>query len=131
MGILATILALIGLFVPLLPTTPLLLLAAACFMRSSARMYRWLLGNRWFGPTIRSYREHRAIGRRTKIGALILLWGMIGASALLTDAWWVRGLLATVASLVTLHVARLRTLESLGVASGAPTSGEFVAGAEL
>lgn len=104
------ILALIGLVVPLLPTTPLLLLAAACFMRSSDRMYRWLIGNRWFGPTIRSYREQRAIPRQTKIGALILLWGVIGVSALLTGSWWVRGLLVIIASLLTLHVARLKSL---------------------
>jgi len=99
--------------VPLLPTTPLLLLAAACFMRSSDRMYGWLTGNRWFGPIIRSYREQHAIPRETKIAVLILLWSVIGVSSLLAGSWWVRGLLLAVAYLVTLHVARLRSVETL------------------
>jgi uncharacterized protein len=49
----------VGIFVPLLPTTPFYLLAAACFFRSSDRLYRWLIGNKWCGPYIRNYREHR------------------------------------------------------------------------
>lgn len=118
-GILATALALIGLFVPLLPTTPLLLLAAACFMRSSDRLYRWLIGNRWFGPVIQSYRAHRAVPRRTKTVALILLWSVIGSSVLLAGSWWVRGLLLVIASLVTVHVARLRSTEDILAARGA------------
>jgi hypothetical protein len=114
----ATILALVGLVVPLLPTTPLLLLAAACFMRSSNRMYRWLIGNRWFGDIIRSYREHRAIPRQTKLLTLALLWLVIGVSAALTGSWWVRGMLAVIASLVTVHVARLRSIEDTKTALG-------------
>ena len=112
-GVVATILAVIGIAIPVLPTTPLLLLAAACFMRSSDRMYRWLLGNRWFGPTIRSYRELRAVPRRTKIWALIVLWAGIGVSLAVVDSWWVRALLMVILLLVTRHVARLRTIESL------------------
>ena len=112
LGSAATALALIGLIVPLLPTTPLLLLAAACFMRSSERAYRWLIGNRWLGPSIRSYREQRAIPRRTRTVTLGLLWVTISLSALLVASWWVRGLLFIIAMLVTLHVTQLRTLEN-------------------
>ncbi len=111
LGVLATILGLIGIVVPLLPTTPLLLLAAACFVRSSDRMYHWLIGNRWFGHYIRDYREHRAVPRHAKITALVMLWGVIGSSAILVDSWWVRGLLAVIAGLVTVHVLRLKTID--------------------
>src|SRR5512137_972615 len=74
-GLIAVGVGTVGIFVPLLPTTPFYLLAAACFFRSSDRLYNWLIGNRWCGPYIRNYREHRAIPRHAKIIALILLWG--------------------------------------------------------
>jgi hypothetical protein len=110
-GILSVALGLLGVFVPLLPTTPFLLLAAACFMRSSARLYRWLIHHKWFGPYIRSYREHRAITLRAKVATLVLLWGVIGTSALFaTTLWWVRGLLGAIAVGVTVHLLHLGTL---------------------
>jgi hypothetical protein len=67
LGTLALGLGIVGVFVPLLPTTPLLLAAAACYLRSSEKMYRWLLGHCWFGPFIRNYRQHRAITRKHKM----------------------------------------------------------------
>ena len=73
-GLAAVGIGTVGIFVPLLPTTPFYLLAAACFFRSSARLYQWLIGNKWCGPYIRNYREHRAIPRHAKIIALVLLW---------------------------------------------------------
>jgi hypothetical protein len=111
LGVAATAAGIIGLVVPVLPTTPFLLLAAACFVRSSDRLYRGLIGNRWFGRTIRSYREHRAVPRRTRIIALVMLWTAIAFSAIRVDAWWVRGLLALIAGLVTLHLLRLRSAD--------------------
>jgi uncharacterized membrane protein YbaN (DUF454 family) len=71
-------LAVLGIFLPLLPTTPLLLLAAACFSRSSERWHRWLLNHRTFGPIIRSWQERRCIPRRAKavsIGLVMLFGG--------------------------------------------------------
>ena len=82
LGVLATAVGLIGVVVPLLPTTPFLLLAAACFVRSSDSMYGWLTSNRLFGGFIRDYREQRGVSARTKIVALALLWGVIGYTAL-------------------------------------------------
>ena len=109
-GVLALALAVIGIFVPILPTTPFLLLAAACFIRSSERLYRWLIGHRWFGSYIRNYREHRAVTRRAKIAALVMLWSVIGYSAVAAvSAWWLRALLLAVAVGVTIHLLRLRT----------------------
>ena len=69
LGILAMVVGLIGVVVPLLPTTPFLLLAAACFVRSSDTLYDWLTSNRLFGGFIRDYREQRGvIGARENHG---------------------------------------------------------------
>lgn len=78
-------LATLGVILPLLPTTPFLLLAAACFAKSSERFYRVLLDNRVFGPLIRDWREHRAIPLRAKllaIAAIALVMGSTSAFAL-------------------------------------------------
>jgi len=72
-GFILTALAAIGLFLPLLPTTPLLLLAASCFAEGSERWHRWLLEHRTFGPVIRSWQDHRCIPRRTKTVAILVL----------------------------------------------------------
>ena len=110
-GIVAVGLGAIGVFVPLLPTTPFLLLAAACFIRSSERLYTWLMHHQWFGSYIRNYREYRAITLRAKVVTLVLLWATIGYSALaVASAWWLRSLLAAIAIGVTIHLLHLRTL---------------------
>jgi uncharacterized protein len=102
----------VGIFVPLLPTTPFYLLAAACFFRSSDRLYRWLIRNKWCGPYIRNYREHRAIPRHAKILALVLLWGTIGhAVFILLDLLWLRILLVAIAIGVTIYLLRLKTIK--------------------
>lgn len=109
-GVLAVALGIVGIFVPILPTTPFLLLAAACFIRSSDRLYRWLIQHRWFGSYIRNYREHRAVTLRAKVLALVMLWGVIGYSAIVAvSAWWLRALLGTVAVGVTVHLLRMKT----------------------
>jgi len=111
LGVLAMAVGLIGVVVPLLPTTPFLLLAAACFVRSSDTMYGRLTSNRLFGGFIRDYREQRGVSARAKIMALALLSGVIGYTALTAvTAAWLRALLAAIAVAVTLHLLRLRTL---------------------
>ena len=110
-GILAVGLGVLGIFVPLLPTTPFLLLAAACFVRSSPRLYAWLIHHKWFGKYIRTYREYRAIPLQVKIVALVLLWGVIGLTAWrVVSAWWIRAVLGAIAVGVTAHLLQLRTL---------------------
>jgi len=102
----------VGIFLPLLPTTPFYLLAGVCFFRSSDRLYQWLIGNKWCGPYIRNYREQRAIPRHAKIIALILLWGTIGHAVLaVLDHLWLRILLVAIASGVTIYLLRLKTLQ--------------------
>jgi uncharacterized membrane protein YbaN (DUF454 family) len=73
-GHLCVALGVIGIFLPLLPTTPFLLLAAACYVRSSERHYAWLISNPVFGPPIRDYQQKRAVRPRTKVIALAFVW---------------------------------------------------------
>jgi hypothetical protein len=79
-GLLCLGLGTIGMVLPILPTTPFLLAAAACFCKSSARMYNWLLSNKWFGEYIRNYKEGRGLPIRTKITVLTVLWATISIS---------------------------------------------------
>ncbi|MFO7741562.1 MAG: YbaN family protein [Anaerolineae bacterium] len=110
-GVVAVGLGLLGVFVPLLPTTPFLLLAAGCWMRSSQRLHDWLLDHRWFGDYVRNYVEYRAVRPRARLVTLVLLWGVIGAAALTAVAsWWMRALLGVVAIGVTLHLLQLQSL---------------------
>lgn len=79
-GTLFLVLGIIGIFLPLLPTTPFVLLAAACYARGSRRFYDWLLANRTFGPMIFEWRRHRSIPYRTKITSIALMVATLGVS---------------------------------------------------
>jgi uncharacterized membrane protein YbaN (DUF454 family) len=79
-GLCCVVLGVAGLFLPILPTTPFLLLAAACFARASERFYNWLLNHRVFGPTVVEWRRHRAIPWRTKLFAIALMAVTLSAS---------------------------------------------------
>jgi len=110
-GVLSVGLGTAGIFLPILPTTPFLLLAAACFIRSSERLYQWLISHRWFGPYIKNYREYNAITARTKAVVLILLWATLGYSALwVVNGWGIRSVLFVIGVGVTLHLLKLKTL---------------------
>jgi uncharacterized membrane protein YbaN (DUF454 family) len=110
-GIISVGLGTAGIFLPLLPTTPFLLLAAACFIRSSDRLYQWLIHNRWFGSYIRNYREHRAIPLRAKVTALILLWTTMTYSVFfLLRHWALQLLLLLIAAIVTIYLLSLKTM---------------------
>jgi uncharacterized protein len=100
----------IGMFLPVLPTTPFLLLAAACYARSSQRFYRWLMTNRWFGTILRHYREGKGLPLKQKIATLLLLWLTIAATAVFAVSLvWVRLLLLIVAVGVTIHLLKMKT----------------------
>ena len=112
-GTLAVTLGVIGIFVPILPTTPFLLLAAFCYARSSERFYRWLLTNRWFGSYLRNYREGRGMALRDKLLTLTALWLAIGSSvAFAIPSPWGKAALTLIALAVTVHLARIKTLRS-------------------
>ena len=110
-GSLLVALGAVGIFVPLLPTTPFLLLAAYCFLRSSERLHAWLLSNRLLGSYIRGYQDGSGIPLVAKAATLALLWATIAVSAVLfVDALLVRVVLLVVAVAVSAHVLTLRTL---------------------
>ena len=98
-------LGIIGVFVPILPTTPFLLLAAACYMRSSERFYQWLINNRIFGAYVRNYIEGRGMPVRIKIFTVVLLWLAIGLSITFgVQNTAIRVVLICVAIGVTIHI---------------------------
>lgn len=109
-GALFLALGALGIPLPLLPTTPLLLLAAACFMQGSPRMYKWMMTNRFFGAYLSDYRAGHGIPLGTKALAISLLWTGIGAAILgLVRSTWLQLLLAVVAIAVTVHILLIRT----------------------
>jgi uncharacterized membrane protein YbaN (DUF454 family) len=108
-GTLCAGLGIIGIFVPILPTTPFLLLAAACYMRSSERFYRWLTNNRVFGAYVRNYIEGRGMPIRIKLATILLLWLAIGLSiAFAVQSLVIRIILISIAVGVTIHIALIR-----------------------
>jgi uncharacterized membrane protein YbaN (DUF454 family) len=109
-GSIFTVTGLIGVFVPILPTTPFLILAAACYLRSSDRLYRWLLSNRIFGRYLKNYLEKKGIPLGVKIFTLLLLWSTILLSAFVfVNILWIRVLLLIIAMGVTVHLIMIRT----------------------
>jgi uncharacterized membrane protein YbaN (DUF454 family) len=108
-GTLSTGLGIIGVFVPILPTTPFLLLAAACYMRSSERFYQWLINNRIFGAYVRNYIEGRGMPIRIKILIILLLWLTIGLSITFgVQNIVIRIVLICIAIGVTVHIILIR-----------------------
>jgi len=109
-GTLCVSLGFIGMFVPILPTTPFLLLAAVCYARSSQRFYMWLLTNRWCGQYIRRYREGKGVPLRQKVLAITLLWITIGyAAGFVVSVWWLKAVLMAIAVGVTVHLVKVKT----------------------
>ncbi|EHR70217.1 hypothetical protein BurJ1DRAFT_1345 [Burkholderiales bacterium JOSHI_001] len=90
-GALALVTGIVGIFVPLLPTTPFVLLAAFCFSRGSTRCERWLVEHPRFGPMVRDWRERRAVPLRAKqLATVMMTFGSALAAWRLPAAWaWV------------------------------------------
>jgi uncharacterized protein len=106
-------LAMVGVVLPLIPTTGPLLLAAALFARSSPRFHRWLLGHRLFGTYIRNYREHRGMTRGHKVFTLVMLWVGVGFSIYLSrHAIAAIIVLSLVIVGVTIHILTLKTADA-------------------
>jgi len=102
-------LALAGVVLPLRPTTPFLLLAAACFRRSSPRLHRRLTENRRLGPFIRQWQRDRSVPRGAKWRAYLVIIATFGVSILLVDVLWVRLVLVGLACALIVFLALLRT----------------------
>ena len=103
----------IGIFLPILPTTPFLLLSAACYLRSSDRMHKWLLGSRWFGEYLKNYQEGRGIPLKTKLLAMSVMWGAIIYSTffVLDEILTAQVALLLIALGVSIHLVRLPTFK--------------------
>lgn len=111
LGLLAVALGLLGVFLPLLPTTPFLLLAAALFFRSSPRLYNWLLGHRTLGPYIRNFREHKAIPLHTKVVSVSLVWVTLLYCAFgMGQPLWLSIVLLLLAFAISWHILSYKTL---------------------
>ena len=102
----------IGIILPVLPTTPFLLLAAACYMRGSQRLYNALLSNRFTGSYICNYLEGRGMPLKTKIRTIIFLWiAVVGTAVLAINSESLRIILAVVLIGVTIHIIKMKTLK--------------------
>ena len=108
-GWLSVALGVIGIFLPVLPTTPFLLLAAACFIRSSKRFYLWLVNHRQLGPWIVDYLEGQGIPLKGKVYAISLMWLSIGLSCYLVPFFWARAFMLTSAVVVSLYILKQKT----------------------
>ena len=112
-GTIAVGLGTVGLLLPILPTTPFLLLAAACYLRSSDRLYFWLRSHSRLGPRLESYLHQRAVPLRVKVISLAIAWVSIGSFALfVTESPWLRVVLALVLVGKTAVMLRVRTAGS-------------------
>ena len=104
-------LAVLGVFLPLLPTTPFLLLASACYVRSSERLHGWLMGNRMLGSYIRNFRERRGIPLRAKITTVVLLWLPLLYSVYRLDLLWLELILLLMGVTWSVLILRMKTLK--------------------
>ncbi len=101
----------VGVFLPILPTTPFLLLAAACFLRSSRRLYTWITRQKILGPYIENWTRYRAITLPAKIASIAVLWAVLVSTILFAlSSPFMRVLLVLVGIGVTVHLLFLKTL---------------------
>lgn len=112
-GSVSLILGVLGIFLPMLPTTPFLLLSAAAWVKASPSLYEWLINHRVLGEYIRNFREHRAIPLRVKIISVSLVWLTIGYCifAVVDEWWWAQVLMTLLAVAISWHILSFKTLK--------------------
>ncbi len=110
----------LGVAIPVLPTTPFLLIALACYLRSSQKLYDWLMHHKLFGTYLYNYVTYRAVPRLTKIFALLILWAGLITSIVLVDLLFVRLILLAVGIVVSIHILLLKTLEKAKLDTAPP-----------
>jgi len=109
-GTISIFLGFIGIFIPILPTTPFLLLAAALYSKSSDKFYNWLINNRLFGSFIRNYREGKGITLQAKFISLTSLWLVLGSTIIYAiENIYLKILLLLIAIGVTIHLLLIPT----------------------
>ena len=102
-------LGLVGIAIPVLPTTPFVLLAAICFSASNEKMEAWLIKNRIFGPYIEQYRNKLGISKKRKLAAIIFVWTGLTISMIVTQVSWLYILLPIIGVCVTIHLLLIKT----------------------
>jgi uncharacterized protein len=110
LGTLSLGIGMIGVLLPVLPTTPFLLMASFFYLRSSKRMYNWLVNHKVFGSYIYCYMTYHAISPRTKVGALIFLWATLVFSMVVIPGLHIKLFLMVVGMAVTTHIILLKAL---------------------
>ncbi|WP_027630585.1 YbaN family protein [Ruminiclostridium cellobioparum] len=111
LGSIALALGIIGIFVPVLPTTPFLLLASFCYVRSSKRLHGWLMNHRVFGRYLENYITHRAVKRSVKIYALVCLWISMSVSIFVVKSIHLTVLLLLIGLGISIHLLKLKTIK--------------------
>jgi uncharacterized membrane protein YbaN (DUF454 family) len=107
-GLLSLLAGIVGIFVPVWPTTCFLLLSTACFSRSSDRLYRWMTANSWFGGHVRRYRETGSIDGRVRNLSLVSLWlSLLLSIALVKSSVWLVVALLAIGIAVSVHLLNL------------------------
>ena len=111
-GTVSLALGIMGVFLPVLPTTPFLLLAAALYMRSSQRLYGWLMSHKHLGAYIRNFREYKALPLRVKIVSVSMVWATLLYCAIyVAKEWWMSAMFIAIALGVTIHILSYKTLK--------------------
>jgi uncharacterized membrane protein YbaN (DUF454 family) len=111
-GTFFVVLGIIGIILPILPTTPFLIVAAACYAKGSKRFYNWLVNNRLLGRYIKNYLENKGISMRAKIISISFLWATIIFSiTLIIQILLIRIILIIVAIIITYHIISINTIE--------------------
>jgi uncharacterized membrane protein YbaN (DUF454 family) len=108
MGFIALGLGAVGIFLPILPTTPFVICAAGCFSVANPALYRKLSNSRYFGEYIKNYREKTGVSRSARISGLVFLWLMLAISALIFRRPLVWAILGTVGVAVSIHILTIR-----------------------
>ena len=111
-GLISLGLGILGAFLPVLSTTPFLLLAATLFLKSDKGLYDWLMNHPRLGPYIRNFLEHKAIPLRVKVVSISLIWiTLIYCAVCVAEHWALRTLFIVIAIAVTAHILSYKTLE--------------------
>ena len=112
LGSVSLVLGIMGVFLPVLPTTPFLLLAAALYMRSSQRLYDWLMSHKHLGAYIRNFREHKALSLRVKVVSVTMVWvTLLYCAIFVAKEWWMSAIFIAIATGVTVHILSFKTLK--------------------
>jgi uncharacterized membrane protein YbaN (DUF454 family) len=110
LGLISLLIGVLGIFIPLLPTTPFLLLSATLFMKSSTRLYNWLMNHKYLGKYIKNYLQYKVISKKTKLSSISLLWIAITISiVLVVEKLVFKILLLAIAIAITIHILSFKS----------------------